>query len=49
MAAKYLTPGQKERVARYLAHTTRVAEGHYRMTMPDQVTETTEMLLFLEE
>ncbi|XP_029903936.1 uncharacterized protein LOC115356811 isoform X2 [Myripristis murdjan] len=48
-AAKNFTPAQKEKVARYMAHTTQVAEAHYRMMLPEQTAETAELMMVLND
>lgn len=49
MAARNMTLSQKDRVACYLAHTTKVADSHYRMLQPQDVTKTAELLLVMNE
>lgn len=48
-AVERFTPRQTDIVARYLTHTTKVAESHYRMQTPDQINETAELLSILNK
>ncbi|XP_029903855.1 uncharacterized protein LOC115356767 [Myripristis murdjan] len=47
--AKNFTPAQKEKVARYMAHTTQVAKAHYQMMLLEQIAETAELMMVLND